>query len=419
MTFEQACEAFCSRDRKRFDCAADAIMASARRGLTDAQIELLSAAIAASGDKIRLPPELEPFIDVPSSGGPASLTTLLCPLLLATFGFYVPKLSAPGSIAGGIDTMAIIPGFKADLAESSFVSVLRRCRFAHAHPSKTFCPADNTLIRKRRAARMMANPELAAASLLAKKLAIPHTRAAFDFRIGPAGNIGKNLRESRMSRRLFERIAKNLHVKALVVLTENRTFPSSALGRLESLLLLWRVLSNTALLKVDQDHVCLCIDISAKACMLANSGLDPATVRAKLENSLRSGSAKRTFIAHLEAQGASQQAFEQLIEIRNQQKPIVVTSPGNGYWLPPDLNLTKEWLKREQLRFQNLVSVCTEDGSSQIGLQLHRARGEFVRKGDKVIEVRYPTGIGRLDVPDWLWGRISRSNPAEQSQLLG
>ena len=141
MTFEAACALFRDQQYEAFDLAADVVIDSARSGLSDAQVQLLSRSIAASGKIVELPADLEPFVDVPSSGGPASLTTLLCPLLIAARGYTVPKLSATGSIAGGIDTLAMIPGYRTSLVGDDFVRVLRRCRFAHAEPSKNFCPS--------------------------------------------------------------------------------------------------------------------------------------------------------------------------------------------------------------------------------------------------------------------------------------
>lgn len=415
MTFANACEVFCRRETNLFEAAADSVIHAARQGLDDQQIETLCRSIAASGSNVSLPRSLEPFVDVPSSGGPASLTTLLCPLLVATFGFHVPKLSASGSVAGGIDTMGIIPGFNTNLSGARFVAALRRCRFAHAQPSATFCPADTVLVRKRRAARMMANPALATASLLAKKLATPHTRAVFDFRVGAGGNIGENVRTAQSAKRLFERIAEKLKIPVEVVLTENRTFPSSALGRLESLSLLWRALSNDPLLAIDRDHIRLCVDIASIACVLAHETLRLAKVKAKLIKVIESGEVKRVFIAHLYAQGASQRDFARVMESRRSQTTVRICSTSDGYWVPPNVNRCKEWLKNEQKGLTDNIL----DAEKQLGLRLCRTRGDLVRRGDLVMEFRHPPDAQGTTIPRWLAGRTNKSEPAIRLQSLG
>jgi thymidine phosphorylase len=417
VTFEAACAVFRGRKYHQFDIAADVVIAEARDGLSDLQVDLLCRSLAASGDNVCLPSELAPFIDVPSSGGPASLTTLLCPLLIASFGFHVPKLSATGSIAGGIDTMAIIPGFRANLSGAAFVTALRRSRFAHAEPSKTFCPADKNLVRKRRAAKMMENPKLATASLLAKKLATPNTQAVFDFRVGPAGNIGEDLVTARNAKRLLIRIARRLGLNVDVVLTDNRIFSSTALGRLESLFLLWRILSNRSLLQIDEDHVALCIEISAKACLLVQKNLSLAKTKQHLKNSLRVGEVKKTFLTHLRAQGASLDSFERVLRSRESQKATTVVSSTSGYWIPPDLNQSKEWLKRQQTFACKSIHLG-KGKQPQLGIQLLRTRGEFVRTGGAVVQFRYPREFDGITIPSWLAGQTRKSSIANRPQLL-
>jgi thymidine phosphorylase len=419
VTFNEACDAFQRRDLESFGAAADAVIAAAHDVLTVKQIARLASSVADSGDKVSIPQTLDPLVDVPSSGGPASLTTLLSPLLVATFRFHVPKLSATGSVAGGIDTFAVLPGFKIDLTGSDFISVLRRCRFAHAAPSDTFCPADTWLVEKRRAANMMENPALAAGSLLAKKLAVPRTRAVFDFRVGPAGNIGNNIREAQSAKRLLLRVAAKLNVAVRVILTDCRTFPSTALGRLESLSLLWQIVSNKPLLAIDREHVNLCIELAMEACRLAEPTLEPISLRRKLNKLIVSGAVKRRLIAHLSAQHASPEGLRDALEFRNSQKVIAVACPTAGYWSPPDIRKAKEWIKREQTRVAAAFSKCKNGFARQIGLRLCHSTGDLVSKGEPVLEIRYPSGVVAPRVPQWLGGLTSKSKPRIKRQLLG
>ena len=419
MTFEAACAVFRSRNRRRFDDAAEAVITSAKRGLSESDVVILCESLAASGQNVRLPNSLAPFVDVPSSGGPASLTTLLCPLLVATFGFYVPKLSATGSVAGGIDTMGVIPGFNTKLSGSSFINALRKSRFAHAEPTKTFCPADKNLVEKRRARNMMANPQLATASLLAKKLATPNTCAVFDFRVGVAGNIGNTFAAARRTKQLFLSVADKLDLHVEVVLTEGRVFPSSALGRLESLFLLWQILSNGDLLRVDKDHLSLCINISAKACRLANpEKLSFSKITTQLQQLLRSGEVKRRFLLHLAAQGTTRRSFEELLKCRVNQQVMSICCRGSGHWIPPDLNRAKEWVKCEQNRLGKGVAR-RKSIEAQIGLSLCRTPGAKVKRGDVVTQLRYPQRLVVANIPSWLGGTVAQLQPRKSRSYLG
>src|ERR1041385_447903 len=104
MNLRDACAIFKQRNESSFDIAAQTVVDLATSSLSEDEIAELAIAVSESGEKLEVPPSLFPLADVPSTGGPASLSTLLCPLLIAAAGIRVPKLSATGSTAGAIDT---------------------------------------------------------------------------------------------------------------------------------------------------------------------------------------------------------------------------------------------------------------------------------------------------------------------------
>ncbi|GAF72979.1 unnamed protein product, partial [marine sediment metagenome] len=153
MNLLAACRTYRDKDSRRFDEASLAIIRAAKGpegSFTKEQVVILAGALAESGDTVVLPDDLRPTVDVPSTGGPASLSTLLCPLLVASDGICVPQLSATGSIAGAVDTMALIPNFNVALGADEFAVALRKARIAHSMPHQGVCPADENLIAHRR-----------------------------------------------------------------------------------------------------------------------------------------------------------------------------------------------------------------------------------------------------------------------------
>ncbi len=315
--------------------------------------------------------------------------------------------------------MGLICGYRMNLSGAAFVDCLKKCGFAHATPSDTFCPADNSLIAARRIANMMANPQLAAISLLAKKLATPGTASVFDFRVGPAGNIGETIEAADAAKHLFLRLASRLGLQIEVVLTENRQFPSSALGRLESLCLLWQVLNNEGLLALDTSHVELCIELAARAIVLVDSTAKFSETRLRLNKSLQDGSVKQCFLKHVEAQGGDYAGIEAAISWRNNSEVTAIRLPQSGRWIPPDINKAKAWLKSEQKRANTIVAPGALEPQSQIGLKLSRSPGDVVEEGGKVLELRYPVGIAPYSFPDWLAGNIHGRDDAPLFNLGG
>ena len=347
------------------------------------------------------------------------MSTLVCPVLLATTGLFVPKLAVSGSVAGGIDTMAVIPGFDSKIGGEKFIEILRCANIAHAEPSANFCPADRSLVKARRERGMMANSGLAAASLLGKKLAIPGTAALFDFRVGPEGNIGRDVHEAEQAEEMFLKVGASLGIHVATIKTDNRVFPCSALGRLESLDLLWGILNNSnRLLSLDQIHMQTCCALATEARRLVNGRLDTTSSNQELLRLLSSGAMLKTFDTHLEVQGASVDGLTEVLEIYSQQVVFPFYSRGRGYWSPPDLGLAKNWVKREQKRAQEQRRSLGNDPRVQVGLRLIRAPGDFVQEGETVVEVRYPAGFSPLAVPQDFAGGIVDHPIASIKQIL-
>lgn len=402
MDFERACEEYRSKIKEHFQCASAAVVnhVEARHGeLTDEETAELARAIVDSGERVVLPAELSPFGDVPSTGGPASLTTLLCPLLLASTGVRVPKLSAPGSVAGGLDTMMVIPGFRSNLAPEEMCDVLRGVGIAHAETSD-ICPADTFLVAERRKRGLMENPGLAAASLLAKKLAVQGTVAAFDFRVGPAGNIGNDLEQAQTSASQFIRVSKRLNLKIATVLTDNRSFPCSALGRLESLHLLWNMLHNKELaVDLDRRHLETCITIAALAHSLATGSESVTESERYLQQLLASGKVLELTASHLAAQGASLDNLRETIEVRKSQVALPVYANADGRWVPPDIVLAKTFAKAVQAAIQGHASALIAE--QQFGMRLLVSPGDQVTRGQPVMEVRVPKPLSGETLDSW------------------
>lgn len=94
--------------------------------LDDGRIAELAHLLAGSG---ALLPATGPTADLASTGGPGSLSTLIAPLALASYGLKVPKLGVPGRPAGGVDVLRQIPGYSTRFDESGAMKVLQDCGY--------------------------------------------------------------------------------------------------------------------------------------------------------------------------------------------------------------------------------------------------------------------------------------------------
>ena len=92
----------------------------------------LATILAASGERLSVDGAV--VADVASTGGPASLSTLLTPLFLRAAGAIVPKLGVPGRPAGSID------------CHSRFVPLLHRWPPRHAARPSRSLPAGSRFL---------------------------------------------------------------------------------------------------------------------------------------------------------------------------------------------------------------------------------------------------------------------------------
>ncbi len=373
----------------------------AEQDLRVEEIAALATAMADSGSRVDLAVDGQ-YCDIPSTGGPASLSTLLCPILVASAGVKVPKISASGSVAGGIDTMGLVPGFDGALEPENFARLVQEVGIAHIAQTASLCPADRALIQVRRERGFMANPALGAVSLLAKKLAVPGCVAVFDFRVGPTGNIGDSPAAAQAAAELFHSVASILGMRIGTVLTDNRVFPSSAMGRLESLHLLVRLLEGrTPDVALDAEHYETCVSIAAGALELT-LGCDGATAQERVEACVASGDCHALLLRHLAAQGASEGGLRKILALRDEQAVQKLVADDSGYWSPPPLIGAKRWIKAEQAKLGLAADY-------QIGLRLRVSPGSEVQQGQVVAEVRLPPVASGLSVPSWLGGSVQKA----------
>jgi thymidine phosphorylase len=209
----------------------------------DAETAHLAGALAATGTTL---PRRDAARDVASTGGPSSLTTLLCPLVQVADGAVVPKLAVTGRPAGGVDTLATVPGYAVELSAAQVERALDICGYAHFAASATWAPGDAALFARRKARGAQQLPRLAAASLLAKKLAAGVSHVILDVRVSAHGNFGSDAAAAAENAEMFVRVGALAGVAATCVLSDGELPQQPALGRGESLAAVLDVVEGTA-----------------------------------------------------------------------------------------------------------------------------------------------------------------------------
>lgn len=212
----------------------EAAFAKSMRGreITPSQCAALARRLANSGARLDTDPNA---ITVASTGGPASLTTLIPQLQLAAIGVRTAVIGVPGRPAGATDILACIPGFDLDLAEDAAEQARSMNRAVHLEAGGRWCPLDARLFRARQAEGVQSHFGLVCASLLSKALAAGSGTLILDVRVGLTGNFGRSLGEARENLDYMMEVAAELGVTLRASITDSDVPRQPYIGRLEAL----------------------------------------------------------------------------------------------------------------------------------------------------------------------------------------
>jgi pyrimidine-nucleoside phosphorylase len=182
-------------------------MVACLRGLEREQIEALTGALIASGDRLELG-SLGPTGDTHSTGGVGDSTTLAAAPLAAALGVRVAKMSGRGlaHTGGTIDKLEAIPGFQVELPLGRFVRQVRDTGIAVTAQTARLTPGDRRLYALRDATGTVPAPGLIAASIMSKKLAGGAGAIALDVKAG-SGSLFASRQEAIATAELMAELA--------------------------------------------------------------------------------------------------------------------------------------------------------------------------------------------------------------------
>jgi len=334
--------------------------------VSDEWIADLARTIAESGRHLA---RREGTADVPSTGGPASLSTLLCPLFLRAAGFVVPKLGIPGRPAGGLDVLAQVKGYDTSLRPDRIERVLAACGYAHFDAEREFAPLDREFLRYRQTNAAQALWPLVIASLLAKKLAASVRVVGLDVRVAPHGNFGANAENARRHAQRFITVSRCLSIASFCFLTDATVPYQPYVGRSEALWALSLVFEGADSAWLAQ-HVEECRFIAAET-----TGYHDPVPRTILAHH---------FFQNLKAQGADPDAFDDVVRstAAAHAPAVIAATSGRMHY---DLGL----LRTIVMAFQGEPTRETAY-PDLAGVRLLVAPGAFVEVGEPLVSIRCP-----------------------------
>lgn len=340
---------------------------------TDEDIAYLALCLSDSGEKIRKV-EDTPTADIPSTGGPSSLSTILCPLYLKALGYIVPKLGVPGRPAGGIDVLAQIQGYKTDFTIDEVEQHLKKSGYIHFLASKIFTPLDAVLYSYRKRSNKVSIPELAIASLLSKKKAAAVSLVGLDVRVAPHGNFGASLDIASEYSKRFCNVAHLLGIKAICFLSDASIPYQPFIGRGEALAAVYDIFNHT----IDPwlcKHDDTCYVMAKRLVQLHSQGTSTLRPSTAVLSSV--------FKENLEIQGSSFDHFENYVNEIKQGHKLNYRAQESGF-----IHVDLELLRTLMVGIQNRFIAAERSFPDPCGIILKHPAGTYVHMDDVIATIR-------------------------------
>jgi pyrimidine-nucleoside phosphorylase len=304
------------------------LMAVYFQNMTDREVEALTAAYVASGEKLDLSSVPGPKVDKHSTGGVGDKTSLIAAPLAASAGIKVPMISgrALGHTGGTLDKLESIPGFRTQLSQEEFVQQLNAVGLAIIGQSDSVTPADGKIYAMRDATATVESTPLIAASIMSKKLAAGLDGLVLDVKVG-AGAFMKRQIDARRLAQIMVAIARRADLRAQALITDMNQPLGYAIGNALEIMEVAQALRNQA----PEDLRSVSIELAARMIYIGKITETLDEARQLAEKKLIDGSGYHKLREMIAAQGGNPQVLDRFELLPNASGAMEITSPRGGY----------------------------------------------------------------------------------------
>jgi len=190
------------------------------QGMTETETETFTRCMVESGERLQWPDRL-PAVDKHSTGGIGDKVSIPLAPLLACSGVIVPMISGRGlgATGGTLDKLESIAGYRSDLSNDEFRSVVNFCGCSIASASSSLAPADKRLYALRDVTGTVPSIPLITASILSKKLAEGIDALVLDVKWG-TGAFMKTLEQAQALAVSLVNVGSRLGLKTTAIVTD-------------------------------------------------------------------------------------------------------------------------------------------------------------------------------------------------------
>lgn len=364
------------------------LMAVCFQGLDKEETSILTKEMMHSGDVIDLSRIQGIKVDKHSTGGVGDKTSLVLGPIVAACGVPVAKMSGRGlgHTGGTLDKLESIPGLHIMIDEEDFVKQVNDCGLAIIGQSGHLDPADKKMYALRDVTATVSCIPLIASSIMSKKLAAGSDAILLDVKYGD-GAFMNTIEEAKELARTMIEIGDSLGKDTRATISNMSQPLGYAIGNSLEVKEAIDTLNGHG----PEDLLELCLQAGSHMLIQAQKTDSLITARKMLEDAIESKKALRTLCAMVKAQGGDD-AFIRHPEMFPKAKEVIpVYSQKTGYVK----DLKAKPLGIVSMKLGGGREKTDDDIDYSVGLVLHKKIGDFVKKGEVLVEVHTNTGLSQ------------------------
>lgn len=364
------------------------LMAVCFQGLDKEETAILTKEMMHSGDVIDLSRIQGIKVDKHSTGGVGDKTSLVLGPIVAACGVPVAKMSGRGlgHTGGTLDKLESIPGLHIMIDEEDFVKQVNDCGLAIIGQSGHLDPADKKMYALRDVTATVSCIPLIASSIMSKKLAAGSDAILLDVKYGD-GAFMNTIEEAKELARTMIEIGDSLGKDTRATISNMSQPLGYAIGNSLEVKEAIDTLNGHG----PEDLLELCLQAGSHMLIQAQKTDSLITARKMLEDAIESKKALRTLCAMVKAQGGDD-AFIRHPEMFPKAKEVIpVYSQKTGYVK----DLKAKPLGIVSMKLGGGRETTDDEIDYSVGLILHKKIGDFVKKGDALVEVHTNTGLSK------------------------
>lgn len=362
--------------------AAALLMAIWLRGMSAEETACLTRAMVHSGVKLDLSDLPGPKVDKHSTGGVGDKTSLVLAPLAAACGVVVPMMSGRGlgHSGGTLDKLEAIPGFHVSLSLDEFRTALAKVGCALIGQTSEIAPADRLLYALRDVTATVESIPLITASILSKKVAEGIDALVLDVKCGQ-GAFMKSRADAEALARMLVATGQGNGVRTEALLTAMDVPLGRVVGNAVEVAECIATLGGEGPRDLEQ----LSVLLAARMVLLGGLARDAATAEEAVRGALRSGRGLAKFREIVAQQGGDPRVVDEPSRLPAAPRQLIVRAERAGYVA----NIHAEKVGRATMMLGAGRDRVEDAIDPAVGVIVLAHRGETVRAGDGLAEVRY------------------------------